>query len=612
MTPQIDRASEDTDSSVHKVTWLLRVVKISCAFAAVILIYVFTIMSQLDEISSTPSSKLSESIYKVIATSKTDATDPLAKEIQAVLEASSNARPTELSQANSKILGGIALNLMSAIIGTGASFLFLSLLFKKHEHEEVARRIFAQFRRFKIFENIASNMSTISNGGVIAVLDPKNGYMDEVRDKMSEAADGQDIIIIDNWLCQDMTHITLALELGVARALEKGAIVTLILMHPNSPLVRRREHFLPKPSVKDDIKGSMAPLRRMQDSWTAKCKLDSGKQQNRFRVYFADTYLSMQLYSLPGTSYAGFYAAHETSTHCPHLKVVDDSILGKMYKSYAEHLKELCTRGSNCAVRAKFDDQDIFEGVLLSEISDHVLPIQVADLALGTDSLAVHDFEGVALAQLASKLLRQLMNKKTTVMQQVLESISTTDKQTLKSLLDNPPVIGVGKSVSQPLKIDNENKTASIIREVHGVWYGVHRTRQENGDHIDSVHEYMIDDAEECNEDGDCKISGTFKEMSPRLQGYNFRLNGWTDSVEMVLIARRLHETSVALLRIGYGSSSEDGTLIGMYLYHDFGGRLVSTPIVLTRKEKTAAEGYQIIRSHKSFHDHCFLEVPEP
>lgn len=165
-------------------------------------------------------------------------------------------------------------------------------------------------------------------------VDPE-GLTNEIYENIGKVGAGE-VIISDNWLWSQNEHVNPVLLTEVRKAIERGARISVIMMHPGSPLAHRRELVVAKvrQHIVTNIRTSIVELQRIYRS----C-VEHGSFQKRcgsLSVYCADSYLALCTYVTPSVSHLGFYGAKNTSILGPQFLVATSSMVGTSMREYAE------------------------------------------------------------------------------------------------------------------------------------------------------------------------------------------------------------------------------------------------------------------------------------
>ncbi|QIF01097.1 hypothetical protein [Roseimicrobium sp. ORNL1] len=313
--------------------------------------------------------------------------------------------PIQWNEAFKEANRGLSSQVLPGLLFTlfGATLSLLGSYFQREKQNEEANRLIHQLKMAGVAEKVGAQIASVAAKGVQKAYGKQEyGYLDDIEVKLLETKKGDKVVVIENWLCSGLPPAYEKLESGIRGSLDNGSEVILVLMHPNSPLVQRREHFVEWGAVGGEIAKSLKKVGCWYTKWAVKCihgkwpsdddmkdlqwnTLEPGfnavrGEIQRFRVYLIDTFLTLQLYALPNCAFAGFYVAKDTSTHGPHLWGACGSSFGDMFREYANRILTLCDDADQFwAVRVKLHEFDRFKGIAAREADKHLLGIQIAD-----------------------------------------------------------------------------------------------------------------------------------------------------------------------------------------------------------------------------------------
>lgn len=191
-----------------------------------------------------------------------------------------------------------------------------------------------------IFGNAPEN--TPQGAGILRVT--KSGEVTEWAKevyKNIERAEGGEVIISDNWLCSLEKEMYHHLEKAIVKALRQGTKISIVLMHPNSPLLHRRDLVVER--TRGDtwwqIETSLEKVQLIYLECLKQGAFDFGGSLN---AYCADSYLSLSTYLTPNAIHLGFFGATNSAVFGPQLLIEPSSMMGREVKSYAEAARTVC------------------------------------------------------------------------------------------------------------------------------------------------------------------------------------------------------------------------------------------------------------------------------
>lgn len=184
----------------------------------------------------------------------------------------------------------------------------------------------------------------------------------EITDRISKLG-ADEVIISDNWLCALHEDMYPALKSAVVTAVERGARITFVLMHPNSPLAHRRELVVARVrhNVSKNVRSSLQSLRGIYQECIKRGSFD--KNQGSMTAYCVDSYLSLSTYVLPQVAYVGFFGPKDTSIISPQMLVEVPSMIGSLAVEYAREAKKVA---ANPQAVDSYDEKFLRYGVQIN------------------------------------------------------------------------------------------------------------------------------------------------------------------------------------------------------------------------------------------------------
>ncbi|QIF02026.1 hypothetical protein [Roseimicrobium sp. ORNL1] len=490
--------------------------------------------------------------------------------------------------ASHSFISDLLPNIASSLLAAIASTFIAIFVFNKLQDDLTADRIASKLKESDVFDEIANNLARRDQGGILRVINPKtdDNFLRSVAKRISAAKKGSEVVIVDNWLCADDNDVSKDFVTQVGKALAKGVAVTFILMHPNSPLVRRRE--LDIRNVRENIHNSMNVLTDICTAWHAESKQRNEPVNTKLlSVYCLDTYLSLQIFYIPGASYLGFYTPVGIALETPQLEIAPSSLVHSMLDSYVARLKVLCSRpqdGVSICVKLPGCDVPVAPSVTPEQLYHHILPSQLGDASrLLEKCLTATKLPQLQLGSPMDELFAKLNRNE-------LMALKSGIDRFLIGLETHEHASDIHPAAPQSSDLFALGNQIKLI--------GFHATRKEGRIAL-SQHSYNLRISAAEIPGTDASVRGTYMEEAAVVP-YTMTATGHLASGKIALIGRHDDESSLTLIY----NHKEKRTMWGIHVFLDFDNKATCAPIVVSytkpgEKELTALEACKLLKERE-------------